>query len=161
MHLNGIEYQESNYHGYWWFWTWPFLALQDWCMPRNTVVAPGPGLVRYADLGIWAVFARCPCGVGYEYKTRAEAVHGVKNVVTAIATGAERWLCGCCGRGLSTTVSWVGRRFANRWEWKPESELPEDLRPKRPHLSNEDALKAAAEVDAVLDGYLKQIKERA
>jgi hypothetical protein len=125
--INGIEYAESNYPNYCWFWTWPLDRMNDRPAHRHGTtpgtylpptaadwdrVAPGDGCVTFRECGDWHAFERCPCGVGYSLQWKRE----------------DPSLCAECGRGKDTLVKWVGRRTANRWEWKPEAELPADLR---------------------------------
>jgi hypothetical protein len=149
--INGMEYAESNYPNYWWFWNYPLLLLFQDTAPshygtgviipdtlRKEFLVGGQGLITYGEIAKWLEFDRCPCGVGYS----------PRKVDPTAPVG--RWLCATCGRGEGTLVKWIGRRTANRWEWKRESELPVDLTPmgRLAHDSDFDArVKAAVEVE--------------
>jgi hypothetical protein len=155
--INGLEYAESNYPNYWWFWTYPICSV-FYDIPAPTrkengdpaaVQAPerwqhfagGDGTLIYREAGDWLEFYRCPCGVGHTTRW------GIPN------WDGPRWLCPLCGRGKDTLVKWIGRRTANRWEWKPESELPVDLTPtgRIPPETDFDArVKAAVEVEVAI-----------
>jgi hypothetical protein len=135
MPINGIAYAESNYPDYRWCWNYPlYVMLKDWhalnlARTCPTYFAEGAGGIECCDVGHWEQFLRCPCGVGFTPAKRAEARDG--KAASISRSPENRWLCPGCGRDTETLVKWIGRRIANRWEWKPESELPADLRPKR------------------------------
>lgn len=157
--INGIDYAESNYPNYWWFWTWPLWAVFGDTAPseyrpeqgnlsgaaipqevRMKFALGGQGFLTYGEVNKWLPFKRCPCGVGYS----------PRHEPTGIST-AERALCKECGRGADTLILWIGRRTANRWEWKPESELPANLVPGARLETDFDArVKAAVEVEVAI-----------
>jgi hypothetical protein len=161
--INDIEYAECNYPNYFWFWTWPFHWNRDNFASAEAVNKPyfyatGAGSVENFDVGKWEQFVRCPCGVGYTPSKRVAAREGKTQSPTK---PDNRWLCNVCGRDTSTLVMWIGRRVSNRWEWKPESELPVDLRPKKKEEKNseeefEKRVKAAVEVELSLRAQAPQ-----
>jgi hypothetical protein len=131
--INGIAYAEGNYPTWWWFWNYPLYLLSDWsaldlAKSNPYAWAGGAGGIERFDVGRWEQFLRCPCGIGFTPAKRA----AVRDGKTASKTPSleNRWLCPDCGRDMGTLVKWIGRRTANRWEWKHESELPSDLRPQ-------------------------------
>jgi hypothetical protein len=162
MMINGIEYAESNYPDYWWCWNYVFWAARDREDRGNAIAYPntcgtryvgGSGWLLGAEIGRWAIFLRCPCGVGFIPRDRYQVLHPTP--ISPVETkGHARWLCPECGRAHATLIPWVGRRVANRWEWKPESELPDDLRIETPEAAQPEdfdaRVKAAAEVEVAI-----------
>lgn len=154
--INGVEYEESNYPNCLWFWTWLHYKSKD-SYAKNSPpfsYASGAGHIENFDVAKWEQFLRCPCGVGYTPATRIAARTG-KPCPGANNSKADRWLCSCCGRTTDTLIIWIGRRDANRWTWKLESELPDDMKPKKKEVKNfeedfDKRVKAAVEVEIAL-----------
>lgn len=147
--VKGVTYAAHN-EVFWW--TWPLRFMSDvFTKPTNSSVARGPGSILEMHIGLWQLFYRCPCGVGYVGYERTKAAGGTAE--KANITGPYRWLCKDCGRAADTTREWIGRRVWEVWEWKPLSELPEDLRTRHaasapsPVEDFDARVKAAVEVE--------------
>jgi len=161
--INDIEYAECNYPNYFWFWTWPIHWMRDVDSVNSEspyFYSSGAGRIENFDVCKWEQFLRCPCGCGYTPAGRVAERTGKAREGSA-KIGANRWLCNSCGRDANTLIIWIGRRDSNRWKWKPESELPMDLRPtrtpppkqkeeKNPEEEFEKRVKAAVEVEIAL-----------
>ena len=146
--VNGIDFAESNYTSWLWFWTWPIHRLLDFQEQADgrlyhfaigsKINTSRSGSLFPTDNGCWGEYFRCPCGTGFSTSSMTFE------------------FCTTCGRHAETyMIPWVGRRVANRWMWKPVDQLPRKLQLKvKSEKSNLDAgeeferrVQAAVEVE--------------